>query len=99
MYRKTTTVITPTGLHARPAAEFVAAAKKFQSTITIRTVDDSDAVPMNAKSIVMLLSLGACQNTKVEISASGSDETEAVDSLVALIDSDFGELSNSNISH
>ena len=45
----------------------------------------------NAKSIVMLLSLGLGQGTEVEITAKGEDEVEAVDALVALIETKFGE--------
>lgn len=89
MYKKTTTIINDTGLHARPASDFVKAAGKFSSKITIkRAGDDSEA---NAKSIVFLLSLGLGKGTEVEIAATGDDEQEAVDALVALIESGFGE--------
>lgn len=91
MYSKITTVKNPTGLHARPAAELVAAAKKFKSSIKIRTISDENKVPVNAKSIIMLLSLGAGQGSQVEILAEGEDEKEAVDSLIKLIDGGFGE--------
>lgn len=89
MVKKQTTVINKTGLHARPAADFVAAAAKFKSNITIKRIDtDREA---NAKSIVFLLSLGLTQGTRVEIAASGEEEAEAVDTLVSLIESGFGE--------
>jgi len=89
MYSKRTVIKNKTGLHARPASEFIAMASKFQSRITIKKLsEDEDA---NAKSIVMLLSLGLAQGEEVEISAKGEDEVEAVDKLIALIDSKFGE--------
>lgn len=89
MVKKQTTIMNKTGLHARPASEFVAAATKFKSKITIRRVDsDKEA---NVKSIVFVLSLGLTRGTQVEIAASGEDEVEAVDTLVALIESGFGE--------
>ncbi len=89
MYSRTTVVKNKTGLHARPASEFIGAAGKFKSKITIKRVDeDEDA---NAKSIVMLLSLGLGQGTEIEITAKGEDEVDAVDTLIALIDSGFGE--------
>lgn len=89
MVNKQTTIINKTGLHARPASDFVAAATKFKSKITIRRIDsDKEA---NVKSIIFLLSLGLTQGTKVEVAASGDDEVEAVDKLVALIESGFGE--------
>lgn len=89
MYSKRTVIKNKTGLHARPASEFIAMASKFQSRLTIKKLsEDEDA---NAKSIVMLLSLGLAQGEEVEIVAKGEDEVEAVDKLIALIDSKFGE--------
>ncbi len=91
MYSRITTVKNPTGLHARPAAELVAAAKKFKSSVKIRTITDENKAPVNAKSIIMLLALGACQGSQVEILADGEDEKEAVDAMIELIDGGFGE--------
>lgn len=91
MYSRITTVKNPTGLHARPAAELVAEAKKFKSSVKIRTITNENKAPVNAKSIIMLLSLGACQGSQVEILADGEDEREAVDSIIKLIDGGFGE--------
>ena len=89
MYSRKVTVQNRTGLHARPASDFIACASKFKSRITIKRVGDEDDA--NAKSIVMLLSLGLGQGTEVELTAKGEDEVEAVDALVALIESKFGE--------
>lgn len=91
MYAKVTKVINATGLHARPATEFVNKANLFSSKITIRNFADDANKAVNAKSIVLLLALGLGQGTDVEITANGADEVEAVDSLIALIDSGFGE--------
>ena len=90
MYSKRTVIKNKTGLHARPASEFIAMAGKFQSRITIKKL--SAGQDANAKSIVMLLSLGLNQGEEIELVARGEDETEAVDQLIALIDSGFGEL-------
>ena len=45
----------------------------------------------NAKSIIKVLAQGISVNIPVEISAEGPDETEAVDKILELIDSKFGE--------
>lgn len=90
MYRKCVTVQNPTGLHARPASMLIAEAKKFESRITIGRTGEETAV--NAKSMVKLLTLGICQKQSVEITAEGIDEAAAVDTLVAMIESGFGEL-------
>ena len=63
---------------------------EFESKIKIRRVGEEDE-EADAKSIIFLLSLGLCQGEEVEIIAKGADEQEAVDSLIALIDSGFGE--------
>jgi len=88
MYNNQTTVLNDAGLHARPATDFINQAKKFKSKITIcRTDEQNNAV--NAKSILHLLSLGVNKGVGVEIAATGEDEQEAVDTLIALIES-FG---------
>lgn len=90
MYTRKTTVINKTGLHARPASDFVGAAAKFKSRINIKNLTEDEG-PMNAKSIICILSMGMGPGTEVELSAQGDDEKEAVDTLIALIDSGFGE--------
>ena len=90
MYKKEATVINPSGLHARPASDFVKEAKKYASNITIRRLD-KEAEGVNAKSIMRLLTAGISKGIRIELSAEGADEAEAVDALVALIESGFGE--------
>jgi phosphocarrier protein HPr len=74
-------VIDPSGLHARPAARFVQAAKQFSSRITV-SKDDREA---NAKSTMKIMSLGAKKGEKVFIRAEGDDAEEAVEALATLI--------------
>lgn len=89
MYKKKTTIQNPTGLHARPASDFIREAKKFSAKITVKRLDDG--AEGNAKSIVLLLSLGIEKGTEIEICADGADERQAVGALVALVESGFGE--------
>lgn len=86
-----TTVKNKTGLHARPASSFVETAAKFKSAIKIKNID-KDSAEVNAKSIIKLLTLSMSQGTNIRISAEGEDEVEAVDTLIELVDSGFGEL-------
>lgn len=80
MTKETFIIENSTGIHARPASEFVKTASKFKSKIELtakgRTID--------AKSIIMVMSLGLSKDTEVVIIANGSDEKEAVKELVAL---------------
>lgn len=87
MYSKTATIQNKTGLHARPANQFVSNAKKFKSDIYV----EKDLKKANAKSIITILTLGAVQGSQVTVSAEGIDEEEAVNELVSLIESGFGE--------
>jgi phosphocarrier protein len=91
MYSIQTELKNVSGLHARPASEFVAMAKKFQSAITVHRLDDEDAKPVNAKSIIKILAQGIGVGTPIEIAADGPDENEAVGQLLALVESKFGE--------
>ena len=78
------------GLHARPAAVFVKAASGFASQITVENLTKGKS-PVNAKSILGLLSAGVQMQDQIRITATGSDEAAAVAALSDLILSNFGE--------
>jgi len=86
--KKAVQIKNQSGLHARPVSEFVALATKFDSEIRINKVNQYSQVA-DAKSIIFILSLGIRKGSMIEISAEGKDEIEAVDQLVALINSGF----------
>jgi phosphocarrier protein len=90
MTRREVVLKNRSGLHARPASEFVAAAKKFSSKVTIRNVS-ADKAAANAKSVIRILAEGMAVGTRMEIAADGPDEQEAADTLAALVESGFGE--------
>lgn len=91
MYKQKALILNCSGLHARPVAEFTNCALKFKSRIEIaRCGEEEDSV--NAQSMVLILTLGLCKGDEAVISANGPDEVEAVDTLVTLIRSGFGEL-------
>lgn len=89
MTQVTVTVINPTGLHARPAAEFVARAKQFHSRITVGRPGED---PVNAKSIIMLMSGAFARGDEIIISAAGEDEAEAAEALAQVVRAGFGEM-------
>ncbi|MCL1836776.1 MAG: HPr family phosphocarrier protein [Treponema sp.] len=91
MYVKNVTIINRRGLHARPGSDFVNAAGQFKSKITIRRTDENGD-PVNAKSIVFVLSLGVGRGVEIELAANGEDEQEAVDFLTNIITGGFGDL-------
>ncbi|MHB1393575.1 MAG: HPr family phosphocarrier protein [Clostridia bacterium] len=87
MIKKEITVTNKTGLHARPASQFVKQASSYSSNIILHCKGRE----INAKSIIGVLAAGINMGTIVGISAEGPDEQQAVDSLIALIESNFGE--------
>jgi phosphocarrier protein len=81
------TVANALGLHARAAARFVHVATQFTSQIRVAR----DGKSMDGKSIMGILLLAAARGTTLTISADGIDELAAVDALVQLVASGFGE--------
>ena len=77
------------GLHARAAARFVHVATRYTSQIRVAR----DAKVMDGKSIMGILLLAAARGTSIVISAEGLDEGAAIDALVQLVESGFGEAS------
>ena len=87
MTSHTVTVSNALGLHARAAARFVHLASRFESHIRVTR----DGKVMDGKSIMGILLLAAARGTAILISAEGRDEAAAVDALVQLVESGFGE--------
>ena len=87
MTSRTVTVSNALGLHARAAARFVHMASRFESQIRV----GREAKVMDGKSIMGILLLAAARGTAIAISADGPDEAAAVDALVQLVESGFGE--------
>jgi phosphotransferase system HPr (HPr) family protein len=76
------------GLHARPADLFCTKAGRFEADIQVRNISTgSDFV--NAKSILMILTLGVIPGHEIEITASGEDESAAIQDIGVLIENDF----------
>jgi phosphocarrier protein HPr len=84
---KTVTIKNASGLHARPAGMFVKKASEFKSTVEIKAKNKV----VNAKSIMGIMSLGLGQGDTVTIVANGDDAENAINSLVELVESGFGE--------
>ncbi|MFG2103442.1 HPr family phosphocarrier protein [Micromonospora echinaurantiaca] len=82
MPTRTVTVGSASGLHARPAAIFVAAAAAQPVPVTIRT---SGRSPVPARSMLSVLSLAAKHGTEVILEADGPAADAALDALAALI--------------
>ena len=73
------------GLHARPATFFIQKANEFKASIWV----EKEERRVNAKSLLGVLSLGIVGGVTIRIIADGSDEQDAVDALVKLVESGF----------
>ena len=80
-------IINKLGLHARASAKLTQVATQFKSDIWIEKSNKK----VNAKSIMVLMMLAASQGSDITITTEGSDEQDALNSLVALINDYVGE--------
>ena len=87
MTSRSVTVVNQLGMHARAAAKFVHLSTRFESRVRVAR----DGREMDGKSIMGILLLAAARGSTIAISADGADERAAVDALVALVESGFGE--------
>ena len=87
MFVKEVSVKNQVGLHARPATFFIQKANEFKSSVWV----EKDERRVNAKCLLGVLSLGIVGGTTIRIMADGSDEEQAVDGLVKLVESGFAE--------
>ena len=77
----------PVGLHARPAAILVNSAKRFKSEIALICGDKS----ANAKSLTAVMGLDIKKGDLVRLTADGYDATDAMKTLIPLIETGLGE--------
>ncbi len=84
MYTEQTVVKCTSGLHNKQATYFIQKANEFKSSIWL----EADERKINAKSLLGVLSMGVFTGSTVNLIADGSDEKEAVQALVKMLDED-----------
>ena len=77
MITKSMEIKLPRGLEARPVAELVQLASKYESTVHI----EAQSKKVNAKSIMGMMTLNLASGEEVTVIAEGSDEEVAVADL------------------
>ena len=87
MFVKEVTVQNQVGLHARPATFFIQKANEFKSSLWV----EKEERRVNAQSLLGVLSLGIVGGTTIRVIADGADEQQAVEGLIALVESGFAE--------
>ena len=80
-------IINKLGLHARASTKLTQTASQYASEIWI----ERNGRRVNAKSIMGVMMLAAAKGSLITLEASGTDEANATDSMLALINNYFGE--------
>ncbi len=88
MPERRATVASKVGLHARPAAIFVKAASEQPASVTIVKAG-SDADPVDASSILGIMTLGAEFGDEVILTSEGDGAEESLEALAALVAQDL----------
>jgi len=83
----TVEIVNRTGMHARPASEFVKLAGRFAAQVWV----EKDGIRVNGKSIMGVLMLAAEQGSSLRIEAEGPDADEALAALSGLVGRGFEE--------
>ncbi len=82
-----TRIVNRLGLHARPAAEFVKLATRFESEVWV----EKDGLEVNGKSIMGVMMLAAEPGAEIRIRAVGADAEAALDALLDLVRRGFDD--------
>ncbi len=85
-------VANPSGIHMRPAARFVETASRFRAKVTLENLD-AGRRPVDAKSLLLVLTAGVVQGQRIRIVADGPDEAEALQTLADEVRGGLGEAS------
>ena len=75
------------GLHARPSAKLTQLATQFRCDVWL----EREGRRVNAKSIMGVMMLAAAQGTKLTIETEGEDTDPALNAIIELIASRFGD--------
>jgi phosphocarrier protein HPr len=81
------TITNKLGIHARPAAQFVKTANKFDAEITV----EKDGEEIDGKSIMGLMMLAAGHGSMLTITTDGPDAEAALEAVGSLIARNFEE--------
>ena len=87
MQQREVEIVNALGLHARASAKLTQLAGRYQSEVQM----SRNGRKVNAKSIMGVMMLAAGKGSKVVIEIDGPDEGDAMDAIVGLIGSHFGE--------
>ncbi len=85
--RKVLEIVNKKGLHARASAKFVQTVEKFDAQVTVTRGSET----VGGNSIMGLMMLSAATGTEITVEARGKQAADAMEALVELVTSGFGE--------
>jgi len=85
--RRVLEIVNKKGLHARASARFVQTVEKFDAQVTVTRGSET----VGGTSIMGLMMLSAATGTEIVVEAKGKQAAEAMDAIVELVTSGFGE--------
>ncbi len=80
------------GLHARPAAELVKLIKQWSGDVSIENLDTASA-PVSGRSLMKVIALGAKRGHRLQVTATGPQASEFLNTLGSAFENQFGEQS------
>ena len=80
-------IVNKKGLHARASAKFVQCVEQFDTEVKVTRGGET----VGGTSIMGLMMLAAGTGTSITVQASGRQAAEAMDAIVKLVGSGFGE--------
>lgn len=86
--RKTVEITNRLGMHARPAMKLFELMQCFEAEVLLRNESGTEA---EASSVIALLMLDSAQGGHIEVEASGPQEQQALDAVIALFNAGFDE--------
>jgi phosphocarrier protein len=80
-------IVNEKGLHARASAKFVEVVEAHDASATV----EKDGMSVSGDSIMGLLMLAASKGTQIAVSTAGTQASELLAALAALVNNRFGE--------
>ncbi|EMH4163478.1 PTS phosphocarrier protein NPr [Pluralibacter gergoviae] len=76
------------GMHARPAMKLFELVQEYDAEVLLRNDEGTEA---EASSVIALLMLDSAKGRQIEIVATGPQEQEVMDAVIALFNAGFDE--------
>ncbi|RQD78769.1 MAG: HPr family phosphocarrier protein [Halanaerobium sp. MSAO_Bac5] len=84
-FEKEVKIRNKTGMHAKPAADFVKKVNQYSSAISV----SFDGKEVNAKDVMALMGLGVAKGNQITIKAEGDNAKTIVEEIITFVENDM----------